>query len=100
MPFEEHSDHAGLHISLCTKKTENPTTQQNHKPCVKKLCWDNTKRDAFRADVAEIVNVINDLTSRLEESKDVSHITAIVNSFVNELHKKRHPILKKKSLCK
>ena len=69
--------------------------QPNHKLCVQKLCWDSTKRDAFRADVVESVNVIIDLTSHLDESKDLSHITAIVNSFVNELHKKRHPIMNK-----
>ena len=91
LPFEEYSDHAALNIKLQTKTTVKEKACHEHCNAEIRLCWDNAKREAFRSDIANTVESINDLTAHLDRTADSTEINIIVNNFVNELYQKALP---------
>ena len=91
LPFEEYSDHAALNIKLQTKTTVKEKACHEQFNAEIRLCWDNAKREAFRSDIANTFESINDLTAHLDRTADSTEINIIVNNFVNELYQKALP---------
>ena len=92
LPFNEYSDHAGLHIELKTKlhsrvssEPSTPLAQQNIMDNKQWLVWESENREAFRNDISSALGSLCELTNRIIENCDTTELDSIVSDFSNFL---------------
>ena len=106
LPFNEYSDHAGLHIELTTKQhsrvssePSTPLKQQNIMDNKQWLVWESENHEAFRNDISSALGTLCELTNRIIENCDTTELDSIVSDFSNFVYEKSLSYFAKKKCC-